>query len=133
MKRAVFLAVLAIFAGSCATVQVPWQEQLKSYPVIDFGQPPPADGKYVVRIPAGKPSVVMKVIFQGDIFAHDTMQEVSVTPKRDIYLYESWVSFDMETWAKTRSALTRKWDFKSPDYKNPEAGHLKIILNERQE
>ena len=133
MKRVLCAVALLAVAGGCATVQVPWQERLKSYPVIQFGQTPPADGKYVVHLPAGKPVTVMRVIFEGDLFAKETVQEVSVIPRRDIYLYESWLSFDMQNWKKTRSAIARKWDFESPDFKDPEAGHLKIILNERKE
>ena len=82
---------------------------------------------------AGRPVEVMQVIFEGDLFAQETVQPVRVTPSRDIYLYESWISFDMQSWKKTKSALSRKWDFTSPTYKNPQAGHIKIILNERNE
>jgi len=133
MKRAAILAVFLAMFGGCATVPVAWQEELKSYPVIELGQQPPADGKYVVRLPAGKPVEVMQVIFEGDIFAKETVQGVSVVPKRDIYLYESWLSFDMQTWKKTKSALSRKWDLTMPGHKNPKAGHIKIILDEKKE
>jgi hypothetical protein len=87
----------------------------------------------VVHLPAGKPVEVMRVIFEGDLFAKETSQEVLVTPRRDIYLYENWMSFDMQTWKKTKATLSRKWDFTTPSHKNPQAGHIKIILNERKE
>jgi hypothetical protein len=133
MKRNVILAVSRMMLGGCATMSVPWQEELRSYPMIELGQTPPADGKYVLHLPAGKPVEVMQVIYAGDLFANETVQAVQVTPRRDIYLYESWISFDMQTWRKTKAAVSRKWDFTVPSHKNPKAGHIKIILDERKE
>ena len=134
MKKTLVPAVLLLLVtGGCATVAVPWQEELKGYPLIQLGEKPPADGKYVLHLPAGKPVEVMEVIFSGDLFAGETAQKVRVTPARDIYLYESWMSFDMQTWKKTRASLDRKWDFTVPSHENPRAGHFKIILNERRD
>jgi hypothetical protein len=133
MKRTAIFAVFVMVLGGCATVPVSWQEDLKSYPMIELGQTPPADGKYVVHLPAGKPVEVMRVILEGDLFASETVQEVRVTPRRDIYLYESWMSFDMQSWKKTKASLSRKWDFTMPSHKNPKAGHIKIILDEKKE
>ena len=133
MKGFAILAVFLMVLGGCATVPVSWQEELKSYPMIELGQKPPADGKYVVHLPAGKPVEVMQVIFEGDLFAKETVQGVRVTPGRDIYMYENWMSFDMQTWKKTKAALSTKWDFTVPSHKNPKAGHIKIILNETKE
>lgn len=133
MKKTAILAVFLMVLGGCATVPVSWQEELKSYPVIELGQQPPADGKYVVRLPAGKQVEVMQVIFEGDLFASETVQGVRVTPSRDIYMYENWMSFDMQNWKKSKAAVNTKWDFTMPSHKNPKAGHIKIILNERKE
>jgi hypothetical protein len=132
MKKTAVLGMALMLLGGCATVQVSWQEQLKSYPLIELGETPPTDGNYVVHLPAGKP-VPVRIILEGDIFAGDTAQDVHATPKKDIYFYKEWMSFDMQSWRRTRSSLAFDWDVGIPGYKNPKPGHFKIIVNEKKE
>jgi hypothetical protein len=132
MRRTAVLGVVLMMMGGCATVPVSWQEQLKSYPLIELGQTPPADGNYVVHLPAGKP-VPIRIMLEGDIFTRDTVQDVHASPRRDIYFYKDWMSFDMKSWRRTRSSLKTDWDMGIPGYKNPKPGHIKIIVNERKE
>ena len=119
-----------LIAGGCATTGPTWQEQLKGYPLIELGQKPPTDGNYVVHIPAGRP-VPMYLNLKGDLFEKDTSQEVTANPRKDIYLYQDWMSFDMKTWTKRRATLDFKWDVGIPSYKSPKPGHITIIVNRK--
>lgn len=133
--RNLFLALAAatlIAAGGCATVSTPWQEQVKTYPRIGLGDPKPADGNYVLHLPAGKP-VPTKILLEGNLFDRDTAQEVYATPRKDIYFYKDMVSFDLRTWKRWRTAIDIGWDVGIPSHKNPDPGHLKITVNEKEE
>lgn len=134
MKRSVVAvaAAFSLLAGGCATVPVSWQEQLKTYPLVELGEEPPADGNYVVHLPEGKP-VPTKIYLEGDLFRQDTVQEVNATLKRDIYFYKDWMSFDMKNWRKKRQTLDIDFEVEIPGYKNPQPGYLKIQVNERKD
>ena len=134
MRKAALLVTASFLAmaGGCATVSTPWQEQVRSYPLIGLGDPKPADGNYVVHLPAGKP-VPTKIFLKGDLFAKETVQDVFATPKKDVYFYKDMVSFDLKTWTRTRAAIDIGWDVGIPSHKNPEPGYLKVIVNERKE
>jgi hypothetical protein len=127
---ATLLAAFLVVAG-CATVSSPWHEQLKSYPFIRLGDPKPADGRYVLHLPAGEP-VPTKVLIKGNVFLEQDAQEVYATPKRDIYFYEKWISFDMKTWTRARETLDLGWDVTVPGHGNPEPGTILIKVNQKE-
>lgn len=132
MKR-VAASILAVFflVGGCATVSSPWYEQLKSYPLIRLGDPKPADGKYVLHLPAGVP-VPTKVLIKGNVFKEQGPQEVLATPKRDIYFFEKWISFDMKSWTRARETLDLGWDVVIPGHANPEPGTILIKVDRKE-
>ena len=132
MKKLLVLISAAglLSAAGCATVSTPWYEQLRSYPIIELGEKPPADGNYVVHLPAGKP-VAMNVNLKGDLFEKDTVQAVKAAPRKDIYFYQDWMSHDMKTWTKRRASLDFKWDVGIPGYKNPKPGYITINVNRK--
>ena len=121
-------AAAMLMTGGCDAT--PWYEKLTGYPVIELGEKPPRDGNYVVHLPAGKP-VPMEVRLKGNIFEKDTVQEVFATPRRDIYFYQDWMSFDMKNWKKKRASLELKWDVGIPSYANPNPGSLTFTVNEK--
>jgi hypothetical protein len=123
---AAFLAV-----AGCATVSSPWYEQVKSYPLIRLGDPKPADGQYVLHLPAGEP-VPTKVLIKGNVFREQNAQEVYATPKRDIYFFENWISFDRSKWTRARETLDLGWDVTIPGYGNPEPGTILIKVDRKE-
>jgi hypothetical protein len=125
------LAALVLAAAGCATTQVSWQEQLRSYPLVKLGDPKPAGEEYVVHIPKGQPFAT-KLYIEGGLLESDVVQDVYAVPRKDLYFYKDWMSFDMTNWKRTRAALALDWDVGVPSWKNPKPGHLKVILNERQ-
>ena len=133
MKRltAAALGFFLLTAGGCATTQVSWQEQLKGYPILKLGDPKPAGEEYVLHIPKGKPFPT-KVHIEGGLLEKDVVQDVFAVPKKDMYFYKDWMSFDMQNWKRARATLAMDWDIGVPSWKNPKPGHLKIIINERE-
>ena len=132
--RRVTVAVLVVFlvaAGGCATTGVSWQEQLRNYPLVKLGDPKPAGEEYVVHIPKGQPFAT-KVYIEGGLLEKDVVQDVYAVPSKDLYFYKDWMSFDMRNWKRTRATMAFDWDIGVPSWKNPNPGHLKVILNERQ-
>jgi hypothetical protein len=125
------LAALVLAAAGCATTQVSWQEQLRSYPLVKLGDPKPAGEEYVVHIPKGQPFAT-KLYIEGGLLEQDVVQDVYAVPRKDLYFYKDWMSFDMTNWKRTRATLALDWDIGVPSWKNPKPGHLKVILNERQ-
>ena len=132
MKRAAapMMAVFLVVAG-CATVASPWYEQAKSYPLIGVGDQKPADGKYVLHLPAGEP-VPTKVLIKGNIFREQGAQEVHAVPKKDIYFFEKWISFDRKSWTLARDTLDLGWDVTLPGYGNPEPGTILIKVDRKE-
>ena len=132
MTRIAARALVAVLVvAGCATVSPPWYEQLKSYPLIRLGDQKPADGKYILHLPAGEP-VPTKVIIKGSVFREQEAQEVYATPKRDIYFYEKWISFDRSTWTRARETLDIGWDVTIPGHGNPEPGTILIKVDRKE-
>ena len=133
MKRltAAALGFFLLTAGGCATTQVSWQERLKSYPLLKLGDPKPAGEEYVLHLPKGEPFPT-KLIIEGGLLEKNVAEDVFAVPKKDIYFYKDWMSFDMRTWKRARATLGIDWDVGVPSWKNPKPGHLKIIINERE-
>jgi hypothetical protein len=132
IKRAAAPALAAFLVVSgCATVSSPWYEQLKSYPLLRLGDPKPADGKYVVHLPAGE-AIPTRIIIEGSMFYEREAQEVYAVPKRDIYFYEDYISFDMKTWTRTREALDLYWDVTVPGHGKPEPGTILIKVDRKE-
>ena len=131
-KAAATLFVAAILtAGGCATLPVPWYEELKTYPLIELGDPKPADGKYVVHLPAGKP-MVLKVNVKGDLFREESIQEVEVFLQKDLYFFQDQMSFDMKRWERTRATLKFDWEVSIPSHKNPEPASIMLRVDQHE-
>ena len=124
------LAAFLLVAG-CATVSSPWYEQVKSYPLIRLGDPKPADGQYILHLPAGEP-VPTKVLIKGNVFREQEAQEVYATPKKDIYFFENWISFDRSKWTRARETLDLGWDVTIPGYGSPEPGTILIKVDRKE-
>src|SRR4051794_17268792 len=98
MKR-VSLAILAAAAlglGACAGIP-PTSEEMAKIPVVRYGSPAPADGKFVLFYPAGAPLPVVASV-GGSLLEQPAQAALDVSLKRDVYLYRYWVSFDGKIW-----------------------------------
>src|SRR6185437_13461317 len=75
MKKLAFLGAAAwLFAAAgCASMQQPSAEELGRLPVVQFGDPVPAGGEYILFFPADKP-IPTNVAIKGNIFSREAEQ-----------------------------------------------------------
>lgn len=98
MKRAslILLAAVAASLGACAGIP-PSGAEMASVPVVRYGNPAPADGRFVLLYPAGSPLPVVASV-GGSLLERPAQSALDVALKRDVYLYRNWVSFDGKIW-----------------------------------
>jgi len=121
------LAGLLVFAG-CASVPSP--EEVGKLPVVRFGEAVPAGGEYILYFPPDTP-IRTNVSIKGNIFAKEAEQPLSVTLKRGIYAYKTWVSYDGVSWQSGRKTIHADVVVKIPGYGHPEPGTVAIRLDDR--
>jgi hypothetical protein len=128
--------LLAVGLSACSGLQrttgsLPEASVLEALPVIKLGQPKPAQGEYIVYLPASEPvSVSTKV--QGSLFEKSESKELQVKLKQDLYLYKNWVSADKRQWVKDTDAITGNIHVRLPGYDHPQAGEVLIELNAKK-
>jgi hypothetical protein len=98
MKRIIPLIALFGLSG-CASMMSPSAEKMAALPVVEIGQPAPADNEYVLHIVAGKPAP-FKLTVTGDAVMQPAEATVMVTARNDVYLYKYWASLDGKTWKR---------------------------------
>ena len=128
--------LLAAGLSACSGLQrttgsLPEASVLAALPVIKLGQAKPAQGDYIVYLPASEPvSATTKV--QGTLFEKGESKELQVKLKQDLYLYKNWVSTDKRQWVKDTDAITGNVQVKLPGYDHPQAGEVLIELNAKK-
>ncbi|BDT67327.1 hypothetical protein os1_15030 [Comamonadaceae bacterium OS-1] len=136
--RATRLALPLILATSLAacsslqtlTARLPAPEVLAALPRIQLGQTPPAQGDYVVYLPAHQPIRATAEV-RGNIFEKTDSKELQVTLKQDMYLYKHWISYDQRTWVRADEAVHGNFQIRLPSYEHPAAGEVLIELNSK--
>lgn len=131
--RAAMPVVFAASLAACSALphqfaSLPSDAELAALPVIRLGHAKPAQGEYVVYLPASEAvTAVAKV--QGNLFDQTDSKTLAVRLKRDIYLYKNWISYDKRQWLKAADAVQGNFHIQLPDYDHPQAGELLIELN----
>jgi hypothetical protein len=120
------MALLAACSGMQRTTgSLPDEAILNALPVIQLGEAKPAQGDYIVFIPAGQP-VRTTVEAKGSLFATTDSKQLEVTLQRNVYLYKNWLSFDKREWRKDDSAVGGRIHFEFPSYDRPQPGYVSI-------
>jgi hypothetical protein len=129
MKRDLLLisGTLLLLSG-CASMSEPETGALSRLPVIEYGQPVPADGNFVLHFPQGKP-IGMPVSFEGNLFQEPAQEMLNVRLKRDIYVHKKWLSYDGKHWVDTKGALDLQVSVVIPGYNHPEPGYIRLQMN----
>ncbi|ABM37498.1 hypothetical protein [Polaromonas naphthalenivorans] len=127
--------LLAAGLSACSGLQritgsLPQASVLDALPVIKLGQPKPAQGDYIVYLPASEPVTAIAKV-QGTLFEKADSKELQVKLKQDMYLYKNWVSADKRHWVKDTDAVTGNVHVMLPSYDHPQAGEVLIELNAR--
>lgn len=133
------IALSLLFAASltaCSGLQrstgsLPEASVLEALPVIRLGQAKPAQGDYIVYLPASEPITATTKV-QGSLFEKTDSKEVQVKLKQDLYLYKNWVSADKRQWVKDTDAITGNIHVRLPGYDHPQAGEVLIELNAKK-
>lgn len=131
--RVALPVIFAVSLAACSGMpyqfaSLPAATELATLPVIQLGQPKPAQGDYIVYLPANQPvTTVAKV--QGNLFAQTDSKTLSVQLKRDVYLYKNWISYDKREWLKIADAVKADFRIQLPDYDHPQAGEVLIGLD----
>ena len=126
--RAVSACALLVAAG-CATPP-PSADQLSALPVVQFGEPVPAGGNYILFFPPDKP-IPVNVAIKGSLFAKEAEERLDVTLRRGIYSYKNWVSYDRVTWRNSAEVIKSDMRIMLPSYQHPEPGVIRIQMDER--
>jgi hypothetical protein len=134
-RRLTFIALPLLLAASltaCSGLQrsmasLPDASVLATLPVIKLGQAKPAQGDYIVYLPASEPITATAKV-QGSLFEKADSKELQVKLKRDLYLYKNWVSADKRQWVKD-DAVGGNIHVMLPSWDNPKPGDILIELN----
>lgn len=97
-KRAVgiVLCIGSLLAG-CAAMQAPPEDLLTRVPVIEVGQPEPADRHYVLLIRAGKP-IPVQLTIRGPLLLQSSQTTAQIQLAHSLYIYKEWSSLDGINW-----------------------------------
>lgn len=117
MKPTVLLTVAPLFLSACASLSGPSPEEIARLPVVRYGEPAPADGKFVLLYPAGVDLPVVATV-EGDLFAKTDTARLNVRLKQDIYAYRNQVSFDGKAWSSGPGKVTGEFGFTLPGEKS---------------
>jgi hypothetical protein len=93
----ILLSLLIVLFTGCASIQEPPDDLLKRVPVIEIGQPEPADKHYVLLIRAGKP-VPIHLTVKGPLFVNPGQATTQVQLTQSLYIYKDWSSLDGRNW-----------------------------------
>jgi hypothetical protein len=93
------LAVATASAVGCAGMQSPPEDLLSRVPVVEIGQPEPADQPYVLHIRAGQP-VPVHMTIQGPLLLQPAKATTQVQFSQSLYVYKEWSSIDGINWER---------------------------------
>lgn len=82
---------------ACAGMQSPPEDILKRVPVVEIGQPEPADKHYVLHIRAGTP-IPVQVTIKGPLVLQPSQATARVQLTHSLYVYKEWSSRDGINW-----------------------------------
>lgn len=127
--------VLVTGLSACSGLQrstgsLPEAAALEALPLIKVGQAKPAQGDYIVFLPASE-LVTATAKVQGTLFEKTDSKDLQVKLKQDLYLYKNWVSFDRQKWVKDTDAIGGNVRVTLPGWDHPQAGEVLIELNTR--
>ena len=126
---------LLLVAGltACSGLQrssgsLPEAAALEALPLIKVGQAKPAQGDYIVFLPASE-LITATAKVQGTLFEKTDSKDLQVKLKQDLYLYKNWVSFDKQKWVKDTDAIGGNFRVTLPGWDHPQTGEVLIELN----
>lgn len=93
------ILLTAVTITGCAAMQAPPEDILTRVPVIEVGQPEPADKHYVLHIRAGQP-LPLRFTMKGPLLLQPAQGATQVQFAHSMYLYKGWSSLDGINWTQ---------------------------------
>lgn len=94
-----WLTLCTLLLAGCAGMQGPPDDLLKRIPVVEIGQPEPADKQYVLLVRAGK-TVPVHLTVKGPLFVQPGQATAHVQLSQSLYIYKEWSSLDGINWTR---------------------------------
>lgn len=121
-------AFLACFLStSLAVAASPSFDTLSKLPVVRFGDPVPATD-YILLFSAGQP-ITLSVTIEGSLFSQPAKAELTVSPSREVFVYQDWASLDGLVWMQRSDLIKSDVIVKIPGYNHPTPGVLKVKMD----
>ena len=125
--------ILATSLSACSGLQrstgsLPDASVLETLPIIKVGQAKPAQGDYILFLPASE-LITATAKVQGTLFEKTDSKDLQVKLKQDLYLYKNWASYDKKKWVKDNDAIGGNFRVTLPGWDHPQAGEVLIELN----
>ena len=128
-KAPLTLALLVTLSlAGCASLRPPSAASLRNIPVVQFGEPVPKSGDFILHFAAGQPIPVVASI-TGTALAKSDIQTLHVRLKHGIYAYKKYVSLDDVHWQPANQVLGFHVEIAIPGPSHPEAGKIALEVD----
>jgi hypothetical protein len=102
--KLITIAVPAAILSGCAYVHTPPYTLIDEVPVVKIGASTTHSENHIVYIPANTPFPV-EFTLKGSVLSQPASSKVTVSFKRDLYLYKSWASENGRIWINSHKLL----------------------------
>jgi hypothetical protein len=109
-------AMAALSLSGCAGLVLPSADTMAKLPVVRFGEQAPAHQEYVLLLPANTPLPIDASV-EGSLLAQGAKTQMTVTLKKNLYIYKRWVSFDDKAWTPGQDVVDGKFRITIPGEK----------------
>lgn len=106
-------AVSLLTLTGCASLTPPTAQSLIKTPVVRFGEHAPENQPFVLWYPAGV-DIPVQASVSGTLLETADAHTLNVRLKRDVYIYQQWVSFDGKSWEQSNHVVDGKLLFSLP-------------------
>jgi hypothetical protein len=127
--RPFFVIPIALLVTGCASLSSPSAERMAALPVVTFPNQPPA-GDFILKLPAGQP-IPLKVVIGGSLLAKGTVETLTATLAKDVYVHRHWASEDGKTWVRARDLVGVNLGLSLPSDAHPRPGEITLIVNRK--
>ncbi len=95
--RPLLTALLPLTLIGCASLPSPAENPFDHARTITIGSGSPPEEAHILYIPAHQP-IPVTLNISGNLMEHSTTVQDTVSIKRDIWVYQNWISYDGKTW-----------------------------------
>lgn len=131
MKALLIATTASLALSACASLTPPPSSEIAALPVVRYGEQAPAGQAYVLHYPAGVPLPVSTRV-GGDLLEQSAEGQLQVKLKKDVYLYQQWLSFNGKDWQASQQLVGGKISVHLPGEKDGHSpGELSAEFNQK--